>query len=131
MSKNRDSKYSSKESFSFQRLKHELEKLKRENSRLKKQLQHLDVNRYQDIHELVIKDHEENTIQSSKKKTNEQLKKEWHCYKCEKGYLKIRMLSRLDGIFYYRKCSNEECPNRTKTQKYTSDVRGIKDEEED
>lgn len=129
MSKGRRTNKGTKEYSDIQRLKHEIDKLKRENSRLKKQIQMLDINRYQDIKELLLKDKEEEFVQTSNKKDIEKLKKEWNCHKCGEGYLKIHILPRLDGVFYYRKCSNKECTNRTNTKKYTQDVKGIKDDE--
>ena len=73
---------------------------------------------------------QEEAVQQSRSKAKEALKKEWACHDCGEGYLRIMLLPRMDGIFYIRRRSNKECGNRTNAKKYTSDVRGIKEDED-
>jgi hypothetical protein len=112
-----------KELDQLQRLKYENQKLKKENSRLRKLIQRGQAD--QDLlHELITKQNEESELEQKEKL----LKNKWRCYECSEGVLKIHIMKRLDGIFYWRCCSNPECGHKTKLQRYTKDVEGIKHE---
>jgi hypothetical protein len=112
-----------KELDQLQRLKYENQKLKKENSRLRKLIQRGQAD--QDLlHELITKQNEESELEQKEKL----LKNKWRCYECQEGVLKIHIMKRLDGIFYWRCCSNPECGHKTKLQRYTKDVEGIKHE---
>lgn len=107
----------------LQRLKYENQKLKKENSRLRKLIQRGQAD--QDLlHELITKQNEEFELEQKEKL----LKNKWRCYECQEGVLKIHIMKRLDGVFYWRCCSNPECGHKTKLQRYTKDVEGIKHE---
>jgi len=123
MGKNR--KYSMKEYDELQRLKQENKKLKRNISALRKQLQRIDLDRYENLRELLYKQDNED-LEDKIKKERQKVKKEWECYECRQGFMKIHTISRRDGLRYYRKCTN--CDNRTKLKPYNEKVEGIKDE---
>lgn len=84
-------------------LKRDNLKLRRENDRLKN-LQHGVVKQVEEYRE--------------PKKT----KKDWTCFGCGKGILRLHLFPRRDGNYYYRKCTLEECGKQTTLKKYTSDV---------
>lgn len=112
-----------KELDQLQRLKYENQKLKKENSRLRKLIQRGQADQ-ELLHELITKQNEEAEFEQTQKL----LKNKWRCFKCNEGVLKIHIMKRLDGVFYWRRCSNSECDHKTKLQRYTKDVEGIKHE---
>lgn len=61
-----------------------------------------------------------------KKQELEEMKLHWKCYKCNAGVLQIVTYANRTGSFYFRKCSNKVCTNRTLPQPYSEDVKGIK-----
>lgn len=109
----------------LQKYKHENQALKRENARLKKELDRIDISKYEHLAELVAQQSFED-IQVEKKSKKQKLLDKWECYECKEGHMRIHILQRPDGLFYYRKCSI--CRNKTKLQKYDESVEGIKDE---
>jgi septal ring factor EnvC (AmiA/AmiB activator) len=115
-----------KEYSEIQRLKHENRELKRSLSRLRKQLDRVDLEQYENIKELVEIQAEEERARDHTKDL-ESLKQRWVCHKCQGDYLRIIIISRRDGVHYFRKCGS--CPNRTKVKKYTNEVEGIKEDE--
>ena len=122
----RNRRYNEKEYDLLQKLKHENDKLKRQVSALRKQLQRVDLDRYENLKDIIDKHYREDAaeqLQAEKKK----LAKKWECHECRVGFMKIFTISRRDGMFYYRKCT--ECSNRTPTKPYTDKVEGIKDDE--
>lgn len=114
--------HNEKELDQLQKLKHENAKLKRQVSTLRKQLARIDMDRYQELREASeISD----TAEQDSKGYVEMLKKEWECHECKNGYLKITLVSQRDRLMYYRSCTN--CGNRTRLKTYTDDVKGIKE----
>jgi hypothetical protein len=112
-----------KELDQLQRLKYENQKLKKENSRLRKLIQRGQAD--QDLlQELIEKQNAEVELEQQEKV----LKNKWGCHECNEGVLKIHIMKRLDGVFYWRLCSNPNCGHKTKLQRYTKDVEGIKHE---
>lgn len=107
------------------RLKHENKKLKKEITRLRKELSKVD--RYEDLQDLVEQQYEEdNKVHGfTKEVSREDLLKQWGCFECKAGYMKLIILSRMDGVFYFRRCS--ACAHKTRLKKYTEKVQGIKD----
>ncbi len=105
----------------LQRLAFENKKLRREIATLRKQLARIDLDRYPQVKELVEK-HEESDS-SDGHRFLEKIKEEWKCNQCNEGYLEIIIYSKLGNPWYLRKCNN--CTNRTKAQKYTTEVKGI------
>jgi hypothetical protein len=106
-----------------QQLVQENRLLKRQVSSLRKQLARLDLDRYENIRE-AVEDHERNSGLSTTQDLLESLKQEWKCKKeaCS-GYLEIILFNKIDTTYYYRVCNS--CSNRTKSQKYSPDVKGI------
>lgn len=115
-----------KELDQLQRYKHENDKLKRENSRLRKLIQRGQADQAL-LHELVQqKNHEEELAITQKREENQ-----WRCWDCSTGILKIHTMPRRDGVFYWRICSNPDCKKHTKLQPYTKDVKGPHHENSD
>lgn len=117
---------SHKELSEIQRLKHEIQKLKRENSRLQKVLERVDIERFNNLKELVqIQSREARAEENAK--SLEKLKEKWTCFECGGGYLRLKIFPKWDGDYYYRACSNEECGHKTKPQKYSENVEGVEE----
>jgi len=111
-----------KSEFSMEdRLKKENKLLKRENSRLRKLLSRVDLERFSYLEEVIKKQREEDKLLKNKKRREKQREK-WRCSSCGKGYLVPRLMTRRNGDFYYRVCNNDVCKNRTKSQKVTKDT---------
>lgn len=106
-----------------QRLTKENKDLKLEISRLRKLLARVDLDRYEQVRE-IIEEHYTKDREDEGKIILDKMKQEWKCHTagCE-GYLEITLFNKINDTWYYRKCNC--CPNRTKSQKYTPDVRGI------
>lgn len=120
MTKNR--KLNLKEFDQLQKLKHENKILKKELSLLRKQIKQLDFDsdRYFHLQDLARQQYEEEKRTSKASK----LRKKWKCFQCGKGTLKLVIVPRSDGEYYFRKCNC--CEHRTKLKKYTEDVEGVK-----
>ncbi len=115
-----------KELDQLQKLKYENQKLKKENSRLRKLIQRGQADQ-ELLHELVQQKTEEDELAQAEKIAENK----WRCYDCNNGVLKIHLLKRLDGVFYYRCCSNPECGKRTKLQRHSKSVEGPQHESTD
>jgi hypothetical protein len=116
------SKRGSKEYSREQKLIHENKRLKRELSQLRKQLARIDLDRYDTVKEMIQEHYQEERAQEGQD-ILDNLKKSWTCHECHEGHLEIILYNKLDSTWYFRKCVN--CGNRTKSQKYTPDVKGI------
>lgn len=125
------------------RLKHENKKLKQQIRRMKSELRTFE-SAFQKTHEfldgklsevptrdviaavargkklqsLVGQQREEEKARDKERR----IKEKWLCHTCGMGHMGLSIFNRRDGVFYYRTCSNVECDNRTKMQKYTDDV---------
>jgi hypothetical protein len=115
-------KHCDREYDDLQKLKYENRKLKRQVSSLRKQIARINIYEYENLKDLLDKHDQEDRHQTLIEQ-KEKDKKRWECFKCKVGYLKLKIFERRDGIFYFRKCNN--CENRTKTQKWSEDVEGI------
>jgi len=105
-----------------QRLKAENKKLKRELARLKKELSRIDIDRFNNLKDLVeVQRSEDNMLQKESEREN--LMKRWICFKCKEDSLRLLIFNRLDGIFYYRRCPS--CGHRTKMKKYKEGIEGV------
>jgi len=109
----------------IQTLRYQLQKLKKENSSLKKQLARIDLDRYSTVKDMIreYRDTEDPTVPEPIEFL-EEMKKEWACKMpgCP-GHLEIILYSKIGNPHYFRKCS--ECSNRTPSQAYVpSKVRG-------
>lgn len=108
-----------------QRLVKENQALKRENSRLRKELNRLDINREDQVKQAVEESFKDSAPEDGQV-ILDRLKQEWKCNEpnCA-GFLEIIKYNKVDSTWYYRDCSVPDCSNRTKGQRWTSDVRGI------
>lgn len=106
-----------RESKLIDQLKRENKQLKQDYAKLRRQVDrlNLDHDRYRTLRELVHK-------QTQEERKKEQSKKDWSCWECGKGTMKLVLLPRRDGTFYFRKCDLEGCGHRTEMKKHTSDV---------
>jgi len=122
--KRRNNKNCDKEFTETQQLKTENKDLKRQLAKLRKELIRSTIERAD--REAVLEDVERLERASQDKRIDKELNKKWKCYECAVGHLELHLVSRLDGMFYYRACN--ACKQRTKLKKYTSDVEGFTDE---
>ena len=109
-----------------QRLVNENKKLKKELAHLRKQMSRIDMDRLETIREMCADQEETERFREKTEDatpTVDALRKEWACKECDSGYLEIFKFSKMDCLWYYRKCNS--CPKRTRSQKYTSKVKGI------
>lgn len=104
-------------------LAHENQKLRREISSLRKQLARIDLDRHDYVKNIVEEHYAKEEVEDNTHKMLESMKNHWKCHMCKSGHLEINLYTRLDGVFYYRKCN--ECDNRTKSQQYNESVTGI------
>ena len=111
-----------KELKEVQVLKQENAKLKKQVSKLRKVISKLDTQNYQFVKDVVDShDRQDRDYQEGIRKNV--LEEKWQCHQCEDGILRITILNRLDGTFYFRKC--DCCSHRTKLKKVHDDVDGV------
>lgn len=108
-----------KELDQLQRIKRENEKLKRELSSLRKNLARLDLDRYEFVREII----EEHEKEAGGQEILQNLKESWRCYHCKTGYLEIVLYTKNNSTWYFRTCN--QCENRTKSKLYTPNVKGV------
>lgn len=106
----------SKELDQLQIARREIDKLKRENSKLRKQFARLDLDRH-DYVQKIVQEHLHEKEDVSGEQILSSLKRRWACHEpgCG-GCLEINLFMKMGETHYYRQCN--ECPNRTKSQKY-------------
>jgi len=109
-----------------QRFVKENQALKRENSRLRKLLARIDLDRYDQVREIIEEHYSERKNEGQE--ILDKMKEEWRCHQCRTGLLEIFLFNKINETYYYRKCNG--CTNRTKSKKYTPSVRGIIKKEE-
>lgn len=108
-----------------QKLQHENKKLKRQLERLRKQLARVDLEVYTNIKEAVEAQQREDILfkkEEADLKRKNLLKQNWQCHQCGEDYLKLVIITRPDGTFYFRKCSN--CTNKTRLKPFSENVTG-------
>lgn len=96
------------------RLKYENKKLKRQIKQLRKVIDRLDLDRYNNV-KRILEQNERLEKEEARRLLKEQLEKKWKCWDCNDGVLHRKEVLRRDGAFYYRLCDN--CKKRTKLQK--------------
>lgn len=77
------------------------------------------------LHELLkaaSKDQNLQELEVEKEETFEQMAKKWQCHKCNEGVMKLTVVTRQDGKWYFRKCTISKCTNRTDLKQLTDDV---------
>jgi len=105
----------------LQKVRRENKRLKEQISQLRKQISRIDVDRFQNLKDLLdAQDRKEQ--QEAALEKNKALSEQWKCWHCESGILRLVVLERRDGVFYNRVCDN--CKHRTKLQKYHDKVKG-------
>ena len=115
------SKRSDGEYTEIQRIKHENQKLRRENSRLKKMLDRVSPQEFEDYKRL---EEMRSEIEVETSKPDRSLKETWRCKKCSSGHLEVVTYDKLGEKWYYRACTN--CDNRTIGKRFNEDkVKGI------
>ena len=97
-----------------------LEKLKKENKHLKRELKRARkmLDRY-DVAEQKGLINEDIIVPSKKRQKEKELLEKWRCYECENGILRLIII----GNRYLRKC--DQCGKNTKSQIWDSSVKGI------
>jgi len=121
----RSTRRGDKEYDDLQKVRHENKKLKRENQALRKQLQRIDFRRFENLSQLVDKQHKESLAETKNKKL-ELAKKHWLCHKCGKDYLRLVIWDHpVKGPCYYRKCGYPSCQQRTEMKAVTNSIEGI------
>jgi hypothetical protein len=108
----------------LERLKAENKHLRKQIGRLQKQLNRMDIDKFQNLEEIVDVQCKEEE-QFHHKSTRDALREKWKCFKCQEGYLKLIIYPRLDGVWYQRRCT--ECGKKTKLQRYHEGVEGVKE----
>lgn len=61
-------------------------------------------------------------IEDTKEETYQEFKQKWKCFSCNLGIMKITIISRQDGKFYFRRCTEPKCGHRTELKQFTEDV---------
>jgi rubrerythrin len=108
------------------RVKRENQQLRKHIRQLQKQLSRVDLEAYSNLKELV----DAQNRQSKKLKEEsdkEGILKKWLCHECKNDYIRLVVVTRPDGIYYFRRCPN--CSKKTRLQKYDDKVEGIRDED--
>ena len=118
-------RYSGKELTAIQEIKYENQRLKRENDLLRKQLARVDLDKYSQLKK-TIKKHYQKEEKKQGDDILDKVRQEWRCKEPEcAGFLEIFLYNKQSETWYFRKCSESGCKNRTVTKKYTPDVKGI------
>lgn len=113
-------RYSDGEQDRLQRVVQENKKLKGQISQLRKQMSRIDVDRFQNLKDLLdAQDREEQ--EEAAVKREQTMERDWRCWQCPSGTLRLTVLERRDGVFYYRKCDG--CPKKTRLQPYSNKVK--------
>lgn len=114
-----------KEHNRIQEFKYEIQRLKKENDLLRKRLARIDLDEYGQLNK-TIKKHQKQEKKQQPNDILEKLRKEWACNEdgC-KGFLEIFLYNKQNETWYFRKCNETCCKNRTKSKKYAPEVKGI------
>jgi len=107
---------------------HENRKLKRENAGLRKALAKLDLDRHAYVRDIVEEHYAREDSETTTMEMLDMLKSEWKCRECNEGFLEITVYSKLGDSWYFRQCNN--CKYRTKSQKYSQNVKGLMKQQE-
>ena len=94
-------------------------------AQLRKELARIDLDPYDSVKDAVEEHRPEET--EDNQRLLDSMKSEWRCKmpNCT-GTLEIFLYSKLGNLWYHRVCSSSGCKNRTKSQKYDSNlVKGI------
>lgn len=63
-------------------------------------------------------------IEDTKAETFKEHEQKWKCFVCTEnhGVMKITIITRQDGRWYFRKCTNQKCSHRTELKQFTEEV---------
>lgn len=115
-------KFTHKEQDDLQRLKRENDKLKKQVSQLRKQIARIDINRYENLQDMIHK-FDKAEVEETIERDKAAQEKKWKCHKCIEGTLRLKVFERQDGIVYLRKC--DCCDNKTTLKKWNENVEGV------
>lgn len=111
------SKRSEGELDQLDKLKHENKKLKRQVQQLRKVIDRVDLDRYENLKDILEEHEHEEKMALVATPTDPA----WKCYDCEAGILRLKVIDKPSGAIYNRVCDG--CKKRTKFQKWTKDVK--------
>ncbi len=115
--RSRGSEKKSKDQPEIQRLKIENSQLRRQLSRLRKQITRINTDEYENVEEALGAQNREDEIIGQQK-----LIEHWRCFHCNDDYLRLIIVQRPDGAFYFRRCPN--CERRTRLKPLEDSVVG-------
>lgn len=61
-------------------------------------------------------------IENTKELTFKDMEKRWKCHKCNSGVMKLTVINRQDGRWYFRSCTDTKCKNRTELKPFNDEV---------
>lgn len=113
------------DSTKIRKLSYNNKELKREIARLRKHIERMDAGWCPGcLQKLENGEHEgaptpeEVQVVDAPKKS-----KDWFCFQCQVGKLELVKYYKIGEAWYYRKCSEPNCKNRTKGKRWTPDVK--------
>lgn len=109
-------RYNDSELDQLQKYKIENRKLKQQISQLRKQISRIDVDRFQNLKDLLDAQDRREAEDAAKSRGMESDKR-WECWTCRTGILRVHVIEKPTGSIYNRVCDNEHCGHRTKFQK--------------
>lgn len=113
-------RYSDSEHSEIQKLRQDNKRLKRDLVQLRKQLDRVDLDQFKNLKDLIDSQDREAHPQHAHQD------KDWTCWTCRTGTLRLRVLEKPGGAVYNRMCDNKACRNKTKFQKFHDKVKGPK-----
>lgn len=113
-------------------LSYENKRLKAENDSLRKRLARIKLDEYGQLKKTIKKHYKKEETQQGND-ILDKVRQEWKCHEvgCG-GFLEIFLYSKQNETWYFRKCNQSTCKNRTRAKKYDSKiVKGILKKETD
>lgn len=121
MSKNKAPKQPRKEHTALQKAHKENQMLKRQLARLKKVIDHMNMEDYQNVQE-AIEAHECEKEQFKKDSIVIDDMSRWKCFDCEKDFLRLIIYYKIDKPYYFRRCPT--CGKKTKSKQFKDGIEG-------
>lgn len=109
-------RYADGEQDQLQKLRNENKKLKSMLSQLRKQISRIDVDRFQNLKDLLDAQDRREAEDAAKERGLES-DKQWECWTCRTGVLRVHVIEKPGHSIYNRVCDNPACGHRTKFQK--------------
>lgn len=124
MGRGKSPKVFTKEHTELQKARQEIKVLRRQVSRFKKLLKKIDYERFENLSEVMeAQAKEEKGLEKKIKEID--VAERWKCFDCEGDYLRIIVINRPDGPFYFRRCPS--CGRKTKSKPLKNDTEGIEE----